>query len=317
MISELRARIDALVEANRRATAITQGLASDGDLAALVTNSQTELQNAQDAAAQGEAANVQAATLDITSQLEDINAEISTLNSLLSLTSEQQTRLDFLTQSKQALTAELEENLSILDNLNVQDQDILDALNQIEIAAKSATIEQSYEVLEQNINTQKERLEEISTQLFALVESDDLSPNQKVNAADLLKEEAISIHQSIENQKEQFLQLDNDGDITIETTQSNGQTVTINLVDKLIEQDLNSTSELVDSLNETIKNFQTELFTSPSAVQQFRIQELSAMFIQIRGELGDIENKIRTIQGEQSLSNEQKNNRISNLKMKP
>ena len=38
-----------------------------------------------------------------------------------------------------ALTAELEENLSILDNLNVQDQDILDALNQIEIAAKSAT----------------------------------------------------------------------------------------------------------------------------------------------------------------------------------
>ena len=204
MISELRARIDALVEANRRATAITQGLASDGDLAALVTNSQTELQNAQDAAAQGEAANVQAATLDITSQLEDINAEISTLNSLLSLTSEQQTRLDFLTQSKQALTAELEENLSILDNLNVQDQDILDALNQIEIAAKSATIEQSYEVLEQNINTQKERLEEISTQLFALVESDDLSPNQKVNAADLLKEEAISIHQSIENQKNNF-----------------------------------------------------------------------------------------------------------------
>ena len=82
----------------------------------------------------------------------------------------------------------------------------------------------------------------------------------------------------------------------------------------MIEQDLNSTSELVDSLNETIKNFQTELFTSPSAVQQFRIQELSAMFIQIRGELGDIENKIRTIQGEQSLSNEQKNNRISNLK---
>ena len=314
LISELRARIDALVEANRRATAITQGLASDGDLAALVTNSQTELQNAQDAAAQGEAANVQAATLDISSQLEDINAEISTLNSLLSLTSEQQTRLDFLTQSKQALTAELEENLSILDNLNVQDQDILDALNQIEIAAKSATIEQSYEVLEQNINTQKERLEEISTQLFALVENDDLSPNQKVNAADLLKEEAVSIHQSIENQKEQFLQLDNDGDITIETTQPNGQTVTINLVEKLIEQDLNSTSELVDSLNETITNFQTELFTSPTAIQQFRIQELSAMFIQIRGELGDIENKIRTIQGEQSLSNEQKNTRISNLK---
>ena len=140
MISELRARIDALVEANRRATVITQALASDGDLAALVTNSQTELQNAQDAAAQGEAANVQAVTLDISPQLEDINAEISTLNSLLSLTSEQQTRLDFLTQSKQALTAELEENLSILDNLNVQDQDILDALNQIEIAAKSATI---------------------------------------------------------------------------------------------------------------------------------------------------------------------------------
>ena len=77
-------------------------------------------------------------------------------------------------------------------------------LNQIEIAAKSATMSK-VEVLEQNINTQKERLEEISTQLFALVESDDLSPNQKVNAADLLKEEAISIHQSIENQKEQFL----------------------------------------------------------------------------------------------------------------
>ena len=67
--------------------------------------------------------------------------------------------------------------------------------------------------------------------------------------------------------------LDNDGDITVETTESNGQTVTINLVDKLIEQDLNLTNELVNSLNETITNFQTELFTSPSAVQQFRIQE--------------------------------------------
>ena len=93
-----------MVEANRSATAITQALASDGDLAALVTNSQAELQSAQDAAAQGEAANVQAATLDITSQLEDINAEIRTLNALLSLTNEQQTRLNFLAQSKQALT---------------------------------------------------------------------------------------------------------------------------------------------------------------------------------------------------------------------
>ena len=83
----------------------------------MVTNSQAELQSAQDAAAQGEAANVQAATLDITSQLEDINAEIRTLNALLSLTNEQQTRLNFLAQSKQALTAELEENLIILDNL--------------------------------------------------------------------------------------------------------------------------------------------------------------------------------------------------------
>ena len=128
------------------------------------------MQSAQDAAAQGEAANVQAATLDITSQLEDINAEIRTLNALLSLTNEQQTRLNFLAQSKQALTAELEENLIILDNLDVQNQDILDALNQIEIAAKSATIEQSYQVLEQTINSQKERLEEISTLLFALVE---------------------------------------------------------------------------------------------------------------------------------------------------
>ena len=153
----MRARIDALVEANLRATAITQGLASDGDLAALVTNSQTELQNAQDAAAQGEAANVQAATLDISSQLEDINAEISTLI-LLSLTSEQQTRLDFLTQSKQALTAELEEISLYWIILTYK---IRTFWMQIEIAAKSAAIEQSYEVLNQNINTQKERLEEI------------------------------------------------------------------------------------------------------------------------------------------------------------
>ena len=59
-------------------------------------------------------------------------------------------------------------------------------------------------------------------------------------------------------------------------------------------------------MNETITNFQTELFTSPSAVQQFRIQELSAMFLQIRGGLGNIENKIRTIQAEENLSAQQK-----------
>ena len=135
-----------------------------------------------------------------------------------------------------------------------------------------------------------------------------------MTAANQLKQEATSIHQSIENQKEQFLELDNDGDITVETTESNGQTVTINLVDKLIEQDLNLTNELVNSLNETITNFQTELFTSPSAVQQFRIQELSAMFLQIRGGLGNIENKIRTIQAEENLSAQQKSTRISALK---
>ena len=313
IISELRAQIEALVDANRAATLITQQLSGDGDLEALVINSKEELESAQSAAAEGEAANVQAATLDITAQLQQINNDISALEAILSPTEDEKTRLTSLIEQQQILTSELEQNLTVLDNLQVTDPQILEALKQIEIDAKSATIQQSYQVLEQAITEQQNQLKNINKELFELVNDSTLSPDQKIIIAEQLKLQATEIMSDVESNTQKFLDLDSSGDVKVEVTNDSGEASLVPLVQKLVNQDLASEDQLIKDLSNTISSFDTANFKSPDAVQNFRIQELSSSFVDIKVELSDIKSKIDNIQSQKDLSKTEKLSRTTTL----